>query len=221
MWIKAWLIGSVLALLSAVPAISADFPRKAAAAVPYVNTFSWTGLLVGGEIGYASNDLSADLSGVLAGSASSTTGSFAAGFVIDLLYELPGTPLVVGSELSIDRVFASASASSQPSWLGKAGPLVGFTPAQQWLVYAVGGGAYQALDGNLTVANGILNIDPKGDGWFIGAGIKYAIPGVPIVIGVEYTHTDITGPSLNVQNAAFLSTGSLIDQVMFGVQAKF
>jgi opacity protein-like surface antigen len=215
-----WLILAAVAALSS-PAPAADLGALAPKAVPYVATFSWTGLLFGGEIGYVSDNLKSDISGVLNGSASSTNGSFVAGGVVNMFYQLPGTSLVVGNELSVDRIFASASTSSQPSWLGKAELALGFTPSANWLLYASGGFAYQALDGSLQIANGALNIDPKGDGWTIGAGVDYAIPGTSFVVGVKYNHTEITGPSLNVASAAFLTTGSTIDQVGARLLLKF
>lgn len=223
MRLRGLLSGIAIALGLSAPAIGADItPRSVVKAVPYVAPFSWTGLLVGGEIGWGTDDLSAALNaGRLSGTASSTTGSFVAGGVVDLLYELPGTPLVIGNELSVDRVFATASASSQPSWLGKAELVLGFAPAPYWLVYASGGFAYQALDGSLSISNGVINIDPKGDGWTIGAGVDYAIAGTPLVLGFKYNHVDITGPTLNIQNAAFLSTGSQFDQFMARALLKF
>lgn len=195
------LLLAVCALLSGPAfALSADLPKAPPAAPAYLDqTFTWTGFLFGVEAGYGTSNLT--FAGL-----SANNGAFLAGGVVDLLYQLKGTSFVLGNELRFGRQFQGSIAGfNADNWLGTGELLAGFTPSQYWLLYVTGGASYQTA-----------NIGPFSDaalGPTIGAGVKYAIPQTPFVLGAKYNYVKTTG-------ANFLGVGEGSHNFALDLQIK-
>ena len=181
---------------------ASDLPLKAAPVAPYlVQTFSWTGVLFGLEAGYGVSNLSVAPLSV-------NNGGALVGGVVDLFYEIKGTNIVVGNELTFDRLFNSNTLEmGTDSWVGT-GELVLGLGFGQWLFYGSGGVAYETID--------IGPFNDKALGWTVGAGIDYAIPGLPIVLGMKYNHIDNTG-----SNFFAVAGSNTIDKIAARALVKF
>ena len=70
------------------------------------------------------------------------------------------------------------------------GPRLGWSPSDQWLLFATGGWAKGHLsDRVLFGGNTVGSTSRSHDGWYLGGGIEYALTR-NWSIGVEYTHID-------------------------------
>jgi outer membrane immunogenic protein len=215
---------AILASLS-VPALGADLTPTPTAfkAVPAA-VFSWTGFYVGGNLGYgwaASGGVPIDPAtpaannffnmlgtpGSLDQSSKGLVGGGQAGF--NLQY---GT-WVVGIEALVDATNMQSSAAQNAAGAGMAAMLssgtridwddavllrLGFTPAPNFLIAAIGGVAFGNISDNAAVvcvikctlngfSNGPSNIHA---GWTLGAEIDYALTS-NIIAGVRYRYVDL------------------------------
>ena len=227
--IKKLLLSTVAITALAGTAFAADLPSRRAPPVyvppPAIPVFTWTGVYVGGQVGYefgsskalASNPV---LGGLAAGGAN--PGGIIGGAHIGYNYAIPGTfgsfgALVVGLEGDVDGssykstyLLGGISDSSKQSIQGSVRGRLGVA-VDRALFYATGGVAMGGLsNAYLNTLNGLGNsYSHTRVGYTVGAGIEYAITN-NWSVRAEYRYTDFgtfsdnlgvaTGGAVNVRH---------------------
>lgn len=182
-----------LALTTA--AFAADLPRPAYKAPAYVNpAFSWTGIYVGINGGYAWGNSS------WTPTAGAGTGDFRIqGPMVGgtLGYNLQTGNFVFGLETDLDwsnikgsttnAVCAGGTCETKNTWFGTARGRIGYA-FDRFLPYITGGLAY----GNLKIASGAGGSASSNfrAGWTVGGGVEYAITNAWSV-KAEYLYADL------------------------------
>jgi outer membrane immunogenic protein len=185
---KRLLIAGALALATAVPAFAADLPPPAAppqtpaAYIPAAPLFTWTGLYIGLNTGYAFGNSS--WSSPLGSTGSFSVNGALAGGTIGGNYQFG--PVVVGAEADFDwqNVRGSqvgggcflgggfpASCASASNWVGTFRARVGYA-MDRVLVYATGGGAFANIKASINTLPWASSTEL---GWTSGAGIEVAM----------------------------------------------
>lgn len=178
------LAGALAAGLLSTTAMAADLPSRRVAPAPVMAAapiFTWTGLYVGGQVGYAWDKISANTWG-WGGNSSVTRGGVVGGAHIGYLFQ-PG-PIVLGAEADLEGSSLSGS-GIRGSVRARAG--VAFDRA---LVYATGGlawGNFKYTD--LTLWPWATTYSKTHTGWTVGAGVEYALTN-NWSARVEYRYTD-------------------------------
>ncbi|QFR32775.1 outer membrane protein [Ancylobacter sp. TS-1] len=206
---KALAIAGTL-LLSSGAAFAADMPPAPAPvlkAAAYAPAFSWTGLYLGGQIGYGWADAESSLSVPgnpdYATSSGSPNGFFGGGFV-GYNYQFASN-LVVGIEADINggNLSSSDSASAfgidvwnvtathELEWFGSVRARVGYA-FDRFLPFVTAGYAFGST--TTTYENNDLygdRVSPSENvsGWTIGGGLEYAVTD-NILARIEYRYTD-------------------------------
>lgn len=175
----AALAGSVAALLLAGgQARAADLTPPPP---PAPASFSWSGLYVGANVGYAGATVSESASGAATGTGSASMPAGIGGGQIGYNYQIGA--VVLGFEADFDgnmatkssAAFGGVSGTNQIPWLatlrGRAG--VAF---DRYLVYATAGGVAGELNSNVNV-NGIGSASTANtfSGWTAGGGLEVGI----------------------------------------------
>lgn len=217
-----------LATLAALAALSvvtdtawgADLSPAPPAPVPY----SWTGIYLGGNAGYASTNLTETVSGG-GGTGSETIPGFVGGGQIGANYQIGA--VVLGFEADIDgsRTTKSitagiASGTAQIPWVatfrGRAG--VAF---DRFLVYATAGGGAAQLNATVNAgAAGSASTSGAYGGWTAGGGLEYALTD-SVSVRVEDLYFD-TG-NINVAYVGPLAVSGRVQQNMVraGLNVRF
>jgi outer membrane immunogenic protein len=208
------LLASVGALaLTGSATFAADLPSRAPPPVflPPPPIFTWTGVYLGGQIGYAWANDPADVffftppppppppppdpfghpQGVIGGA--------------HVGYDLQINQWVVGLEGSVDGTSLSSSAFDPGSGLtvGTRSDVQGSIRARagiafdRVLLYATGGAAFAGITNNYTDTTGFVTgvagtsegISKTRAGWTVGGGLEYAVTN-NWLIGVEYRYSD-------------------------------
>jgi len=203
---KAWAIAGTL-LLSSGTAFAADMPPTPAPVVKapaYVPAFSWTGLYLGGQVGYgwvdAESSLSAPFNPNYATSSGSPNGFFGGGF-IGYNYQFASN-LVVGIEADINGGSLESSdsvavygipiweitATHELEWFGSVRARVGYA-FDRFLPFVTAGYAFGSV--TTTYADYDERVSPSENvsGWTIGGGLEYAVTD-NILARIEYRYTD-------------------------------
>jgi outer membrane immunogenic protein len=233
---RQFLLASVGAIALAGSAFAADLPMQAPP--PPVPIFSWTGLYLGGQIGYAwdhdnissffpllniNNSLSDSPSGVIGGA--------------HIGYNLQINQWVAGVEGTVDgtsvqntvlaafpvpTVSYTTRASIQGSLRARAG--VAWDRA---LIYVTGGAAFTGITNNYFAGFPLLlsdNISKTRSGWTVGGGIEYAVTN-NWSVRAEYRYSDFGHftdfPFVTVAGAPFVQHHLTQNQVQMGVSYKF
>lgn len=203
------------AAVSVTVAQAADIPVKAPvykAPPPIVApVYNWSGIYVGGNVGYMWVDQDATWPGSALAITSFThhPDSGIGGFQAGIQYQW--TNIVLGVEFSWFTTFNNDFSTGSPQsgcpdatftcqtrldnvWT--VGPRLGWA-LNDWLIYGTGGYA----DGDIhtrsfTTATGAVFDDfgHRHGGWYAGGGVEYAIWKSPVfdgIIGVEYQHIDL------------------------------
>jgi outer membrane immunogenic protein len=213
---------TIVAIMAAIPAFSADLPMKAPAMFPIAVApaapFSWTGCHVGGHLGGAfSQDTS---TGVLGNSASHNSSGFVGGGQIGCDYEFaPGWVLGVegraaGSSLKasnpgvvrnlVTGVTVPTQFNVSNDFLASATGRLGYSPAYPWLFYVKGGAAWtnEKVNETFTTNQGIAisaSTSSTRTGWTIGSGAEWAFaPNWSAT--VEYDYYDFGSKALTLTN---------------------
>jgi outer membrane immunogenic protein len=202
----------LLASVGAIALTGTAFAAEPAPVPPPVPIFSWTGLYVGGQIGYAwdqdpeamtfarapilapgvflANGVTASPNGVIGGA--------------HIGYNLQYNQWVIGLEGSVDGTSISSSnfvgggltvydrANIQGSIRARAG-----FAWDRFLIYATGGAAFTSINNNYTDALGLVtglpgvseDISRTRSGWTVGGGIEYAVTN-NWSIRAEYRYSD-------------------------------
>jgi outer membrane immunogenic protein len=196
------LLAILLGLLAGVPAYAADLkplptPFKAA---PLVSspTCQWCGLYFGASAGYGGADFIAnfdDSRDLTSLSAKHSANSILGGAHIGYNYQFGS--FVLGAETDISMTGIKSGANGVETtlpWLGTTRLRGGFVVVPELLVYGTGGAAYGHVKvGDLTGSNMVFTTPTVG--WVLGGGAEYAIS-PNIVVGAEYLHADLDGPSV-------------------------
>lgn len=191
--------GFVAALLagSAVTANAADVlePIPAAPVAPMAMdpvTFDWTGIYVGGNIGYgfAGDDEVGYRDVVQPSPGTLETDGFLGGLQAGYNYQIGSA--VIGLEADIqyagleDRVSANGNtAKGELDWYGTVRPRLGYA-FDRTLVYGTGGLAYGSYDMTTTFGNSSETYV----GWVVGGGVEHAFTD-NLTAKVEYQYVDL------------------------------
>jgi len=216
-------------------AVSADLPQKGYAAPRLVAAaYDWSGVYMGGELGYGWGKATSNAYGL---SASDNTDGAVYGLFLGAQRHFT-SGLVLGAQVTYDwasmngsggisglpkGVSSSSNAKLQNMLLaeGKLGYAM-----NTWLPYATIGGACAEshVNGSIgTVAASSNNFDKCG--WTLGAGIDYAI-WQNVVIGLKYNFVDLgtSNPSFPIGAGVGLSipvTQNSINIVKASISAKW
>ncbi|MBN8964638.1 MAG: porin family protein [Rhizobiales bacterium] len=199
---RNWIAGVAVALSTAGTAWAADMPVKAhsVSAVPPVT--NWTGLYVGGHVGYGWGDEKnvattgntnfvaghvfdpTDVNGIIGG------GQFGANFQAgSWVFGLEGEYSASGidgrraelTELNPQPNLPRTSTSHpEVDWLADVTGRVGYSWGN-WLVYAKGGGAWTHTKGSSVVSNAVNAAlattvgSENRSGWLVGGGVEWVL----------------------------------------------
>jgi outer membrane immunogenic protein len=207
-------------------AFAADMPVKAPAVAPPV--FNWTGLYVGGDIGYlwgstdyvlATNGFSEQTSprGVLGGGHVGynwQSSNWVAGFEGDFLgSSAKGSNVFGGGTLDVEKI----------TWTSSARLRAGYTNGA-YLLYATGGAAWADLDHRRPIfVPPTTGASATLFGWTVGAGLE-ALISTNWTARLEYRYTEYDRHNFPVPSIA--SGSDLLEkvrtqQVLLGVSYKF
>ncbi|WP_315835178.1 carbohydrate porin [Bradyrhizobium prioriisuperbiae] len=186
----------LIALMTGHQAKAADLPLKAVAPVPFIN---WTGLYLGGHVGYGAGNLGPDSNGLplqavfLPHSLTGMTGGFQAGYNV----QLPNR-VVLGLEADMSFMGPIDQGKRTPApfdttfdHLGTVRGRIGYATGA-WLPYVTGGLAWgrtvvdvNDADGSVAGHNARLHV-----GWAAGAGLELAL-GQGWSGKLEYNYIDL------------------------------
>ncbi len=230
------ILSSVGALALAGTAFAADLPSRAPPPVyvPPVPIFTWTGIYIGGQIGYAwgnQNSNFGDSFGDFASISSSSSGVIGGGHVG---YNLQLNQFVIGLEGSVDGSSLSKTANFSPFLLGSAaitanadvqGSIRGRL-GYAWdrvLIYATGGVAFAGTKATLATPFSYDTFSNTRVGWTVGGGLEYAITN-NWSIRAEYRYSDFGHPSYfstSFPGGAGFNRHFVENQVQAGFSYKF
>jgi len=193
---KRVLVGTAVALaLSAVSALAADMPAKAAYKAPAYLAYNWTGLYLGINGGGAWGNTT--WNDPTAGNGSWKTSGGLVGGTVGYNWQAPGSAFVWGVEGDMDFGKISGSGNNadcavlvncrtRSTWLGTARGRVGYS-WDRWLPFITGGAAF----GNIQASSsGTPQESTNRTGWTLGGGAEYAFAG-PWSAKLEYLYVDL------------------------------
>lgn len=185
------ILAAVLAGVLAASGLAraADLTAPVVAPVPY----TWSGLYIGGNVGYAGTNVDETVSGGN-GTGSTNIPSFIGGGQIGANYQFGS--IVVGVEADFDGTTATksiaagvASGTSQLDWVATARGRVGMAFGR-WLIYGTAGGAAMELVSVVNAgANGSANTTATHGAWTAGGGLEVAIT-ESLSARLEYLYLD-------------------------------
>lgn len=180
--LRRLLLASAGAVALAGSALAADLPSQAPPPVyiPPAPIFTWTGIYVGGQVGYAWGtqnfiDTGADVNGVIGGAHIGYNLQFNQ-FLIGLEGSVDGSSLkqnifiLAPTAVGVVPVTIDARANIQGSVRGR----VGYT-WDRVLIYGTGGLALAGVQANVATPFGFESFRRTAVGWTVGGGLEYAI----------------------------------------------
>jgi|SRR5882672_1706430 len=221
--LKSVLLGGVTALCVVTSAVAADMPVKATPMYQNTGTMAsnWTGLYMGINVGYGSNDTSFDATG-FTGDNSTSASSILGGAQIGYNYQF-APHLVVGLETDYNRTgikstnaFGNTGLDVSQPWFGTTRLKAG-VPTGNLLIYGTGGVAYGQTD--VSSPNGSVNVPTVG--WTGGVGLEYAIPGTNLTLAGEYLHVVLKGPAASFTGGNSISTDSTTEVGRIKINYRF
>jgi outer membrane immunogenic protein len=241
---RQFLLASVGAIALAGSAFAADLPMQAPP--PPIPIFSWTGLYLGAQIGYAWDHdsenfdlgptaLGAPVPVFLASSFSDSPQGVIGGAHIG--YNLQINQWVAGIEGTVDGTSINKSIFDPISGINVStkAPIQGSLRARAgvaWdraLIYVTGGAAFTSIHNDYSVFGAGIpseSISKTRSGWTVGAGIEYAVTN-NWSLRAEYRYSDF-GHYTDFPFAIFAFPASLTvqhhltqNQVQVGVSYKF
>lgn len=235
---RQFLLASVAAIALTGTALSAELPPPA----PPAPIFTWTGLYIGGQVGWAwdrdpttvagffppvafSSSFASDPDGVIGGAHlgyNLQIGQWVAG----IEGTVDGTSIRRSAFDPVTGITASTREVVQGSVRARAG-----LAFDRVLIYATGGAAFTGIDN--TYAGGFLapgafeSIARTRSGWTVGGGLQYALTD-NWSIRAEYRYSDF-GTYTDYPFAVFVPLGSILsvnhhltqNQVQGGISYKF
>jgi high affinity Mn2+ porin len=239
------------AALAAAPAMAAEVPMavKAPWQPPAPQAYDWTGLYVGGHLGYAGgrsnwsspSDLASSFSLYQSSDIFTGSGSYFGGLQIGYDYMLPNR-VVLGAQLDASfpgfprnhisiggtSIFSTpdidpASYSENVLHFGTLRGRVGYAP-NNWLVYATGGFAWTYNELTLAQPADDTTIDSLflwRLGWTAGGGVEWAFA-PNWSANVEYLYTQYGNSSVLFPSAGMQFTSDFsLQQVRAGLNYRF
>ena len=193
--------GLAFAMFS-IAAQPADLPsRRSAPAIPLPPAFTWTGVYVGAQAGWAQTRTELTPGAAIAGRATATSlpslnrNGAAVGLLLGYNYqigqlvlggEIDGAALITGKQRY--TALTGDSITAHTNWVGSARLRVGYA-FDRFMIYATGG---LALASPKSTVTGMGYDYGAGDstrlGWTLGAGAEYAITNNWIA-GLEYRYS--------------------------------
>jgi outer membrane immunogenic protein len=191
--VRKLLLASVGAIALAGSAFAADLPSRAPPPVyiPPAPIFTWTGIYIGGQVGYAwgkTNTTLGDNFGDFISFNSPTIDGVIGGAHVG--YNLQLSQFVIGLEGSVDGSSLKRTVNSNPfiggvlvvpttltGNLGVQGSIRGRL-GYAWdrvLIYATGGVAFAGVNGSIYTPFGYDSFSNTRVGWTVGGGLEYAI----------------------------------------------
>jgi outer membrane immunogenic protein len=207
------LLASVGAIAIAGSAFAADLPYRAPPPVylPPAPVFTWTGIYLGGQIGYAWGRDDSDISTLDPAEPFFTIGTRPEGVIggahLGYNYQFPGwnwfssSGIVIGLEGSVDGASVSKTVSLfgapfladrdnadvQGSIRGRLGLAFG-----RILIYGTGGAAFAGVKNDYAIGDPFFmteGISETRTGWTVGGGLEYLVNN-NWSIGAEYRYSD-------------------------------
>ncbi|VFU10744.1 outer membrane protein [Methylocella tundrae] len=246
--LRRLLLASAGAIALAGSAFAADLPSRAPPPVyvPPVPIFTWTGIYVGAQIGYAwgtSNINVTDSFGDFASFQGSNSGVIGGGHIG---YNLQFNQFVVGLEGDVEGTSLSKTRSGSPFFEGLGSvPVAVSTKADimgsirgrvgyAWdrvLLYATGGVAFAGVEGTIYGPfGGQVSSSSTRVGWTLGGGLEYAVTN-NWSIRAEYRYAQFGHSSFAADNAfatpglaalgVIASRTTNLNRVEVGVSYKF
>jgi outer membrane immunogenic protein len=209
---KAKFLATVaLTALATASAMAADLPRRApaVAAPAYVPVYNWSGLYVGGNVGYgwATASSTATIAG-LTGTASERMSGIIGGGQIG--YNWQSGAFVFGVEADFQgsnqrksTTVAGITFTDSLPWFSTFRGRVGVANGT-WLWYVTGGGGIAELKSSATAGGLTVSTSDTRGLWTLGGGVEAALSG-PWTAKLEYLYLD-TGRTSNTVGAATVST---------------
>ena len=197
---RQFLLASVGAIALAGSAYAADMPSPPPAYLPPVPIFSWTGIYVGAQAGYAwGND---SINGGIPASGAFFPGNLSPQGIIGgghVGYNLQINQWVAGLEGTVDgssfsgsSSLGSVAASTAENIQGSICIRAGYA-YDRFLAYVTGGAAFTSISNNYSafVAPGAVSsgITRSRAGWTVGGGLEYALTN-NWSVRVEYRYSD-------------------------------
>ena len=234
---KRILLAAALALAAGGQALAADLPQPAPPRAPAtyvpvpVPVFSWTGIYVGVNGGYAFGDSSWTTPGLTPTGNFSTSGYLVGGtlggnyqwgqFVLGIEGDWDWTNMSGSPGLSACSGPFSTACTTQSDWLATVRGRAGYA-FDRILIYGTGGGAF----GNVQAAYSTLPFSSSTQmGWTAGGGVEFAFT-PNLTAKVEYLYVDLGNQSCAVGNCSL--PGSSATTVTFtenivraGINYKF
>ena len=174
--VRSFLLSSIAFVAIGGAAVAADLPSsRAPATPPPLPIFSWTGLYMGGQVGYGFGNDTATLTG-FAPNGIKPSGVLG-GVHIGYVYQT-GSSLVVGLEGSVD---GSSVSSTSAAFLGSytvKSPIEGSIRGRagfavdRALFYATGGVAFATFNDSYATGD---SASASRAGYTVGGGVEYAI----------------------------------------------
>lgn len=216
----------LLAAALVVPAHAADVGNRMVTKAPaYVGpSYNWTGLYVGGHIGYGwgDKDVSFPVTGVATGQ---SVDGFLGGGQVGYNYQLGTMVLGVEGDFSWSNADGSSACgvnicASRLDWISTVTGRLGYT----WgpgLLYAKGGGAFARDHYDLSLAGlGVGAASQTKSGWTVGLGLEYMLS-PNWTAKAEYNYVDLGTDRLTFSNGVPADIDQKAHLLKFGVNYKF
>ncbi len=231
--LRKLLMTSALVCLAA-PALAADLPNRKSEPIytpPPPPAFTWTGVYIGGQVGYqwGTSNPNIDTGGAfVAGLPGNTNSGVVGGGHVG--YNLQVSQFVFGLEGDVDGSSINGGNSSGLVAYTTREPIeasirgrVGYA-WDRILIYGTGGGAYGDFHNIYTGPGGVDSIWDSRLGWTAGGGIEYAITN-NWSVRAEYRYSDfgrVSDPLTASLGAGNTATTHLTDnRVQVGFSYKF
>ncbi|MCI0598688.1 MAG: porin family protein [Beijerinckiaceae bacterium] len=235
--LRKFLLASVGAIAAMGPALAADLPRPVPPPYyPPVPIFTWTGVYVGAQVGYAWGRDTADFSTLNPAAPFFTIGTSPSGVIggAHIGYNLQLGAFVAGIEGTVDGTSVSQTATIGTLTLQNRSDIQGSIRARlgiafdRVLIYGTGGAAFAGIENIYTLGLPVFlteNVAKTRSGWTVGGGIQYAVTN-NWSIRAEYRYSDfgryndlpfaVLAPNLVIARHRFTQ-----NQVQVGVSYKF
>jgi outer membrane immunogenic protein len=192
------LLAATAVAVVAGSALAADLPSREAPPVyvPPPPVFTWSGLYVGAQIGYAwgTDSLSVtDPNGIQVISGSYKPNGVIGGAHVG--YNLQLNTLVAGVEGDVEGTGYSSSSAFGPGTFSTRIPVQGSVRVRlglaldRALLYVTGGAAFAGFDNTYLTGLGFDSVSKTRTGWTVGGGIEYAL-NANWSIRAEYRYAD-------------------------------
>jgi outer membrane immunogenic protein len=200
--LKKNLIAAACVAISSASVFAADLPAQTEPAAPlaYVPAFSWTGLYLGGELGWIRTDPEYTTGVLLLGApfvvspATSNKNGLSYGLLAGYNYQAGNWVLGVEGELqgwTVGNIRYTAVTgdflTAHSKWGGSVRGRLGFA-ADHALFYVTGGAAFASLETSVPLTGISVGGDGTRWGWTAGAGIDYAFTNNWFA-GIEYRYS--------------------------------